>query len=811
VLLFPVEHPSLRSVNASPLQKSLQSLQGAVAICTLAAALMFSAGVYAQSARARSGVAQPPVKAEENPAQVELTNRILAADSVRQTGNPVAIAESNRLLIAAALRGMGRLRMLESAYMQSAELYRASIEFEDIRQAHLELATTYLLGERPDDAITQALKVLAFEPNSAQAYLVLGRAYSSKQEFTKAAEALAHAAQLQPNIETLYSLAIAWLSTGDTQGKQHAIAVFDQMKVMVGDSGSLHVLFGRAYRDAAMMQDAVREFQRAIELDPATPHAHYFLGLAKLSLNEWKPTPEAQGEFLKELHYYPKDFLANYMSGFLASSERQYAVADKYLKTASEINPNWPEPWLFMGLNAFAQGDTKTAEPLLRKAIELTGADESRSNYQIRRAYVDLGRILANSGREQESDVYFTKARNLQNKTMQDTQQKVTEMALSAGTTSMAATVPLDKRQENQAAPLVQGSTDPFARVDASVMAHANLDDSQKATAKMQEDKLRLILGQSFSDLATSEAIQHNYDVALTRYQEAERWNPEVPGLAKNLGQCAFRAGNFPEAIRGLSRALTAQPDDLPIRAMLGMAYFETNKYGDAATTFYPMGTAGIEDPTVGYAWAASLTRAGDLKDATEVLSRYESGTLSNDALLLVGQLWTEIRDYGRAVATLQRVSQANPSLPKAHFYTGLAYLQWEHWPEAAAEFQAELAITPGDPDAAYHLGFVDIQESKLDDAEKLFRQVITSHPDYANAQYELGKILLDRGQLQEAVPHLEAAARLSPDKDYVHYQLQAAYRKESRTADADRELAVYQELKMKARPHLPQSTTQNP
>jgi tetratricopeptide (TPR) repeat protein len=119
--------------------------------------------------------------------------------------------------------------------------------------------------------------------------------------------------------------------------------------------------------------------------------------------------------------------------------------------------------------------------------------------------------------------------------------------------------------------------------------------------------------------------------------------------------------------------------------------------------------------------------------------------------------------------------------------------------------------IRPGDPDATYHLGFVDLQEAKTDDAVKLFEQVIAAQPGYANAQYELGKILLDRGQLQEAVPHLEAAARLSPEKEYVHYQLQAAYRKVSRTADADRELAVYQELKAKSRPHIAQSPTQNP
>jgi hypothetical protein len=41
---------------------------------------------------------------------------------------------------------------------------------------------------------------------------------------------------------------------------------------------------------------------------------------------------------------------------------------------------------------------------------------------------------------------------------------------------------------------------------------------------------------------------------------------------------------------------------------------------------------------------------------------------------------------------------------------------------------------------------------------------------------------------------------------DYVHYQLQAAYRKESRIAEADRELELYKEIKSKSRePTVPQ------
>ena len=735
----------------------------------------------------------------------------MAADSARKSGDLGAVASSNKLLIAASLRAMGRLRLMEGAYPQAGELYKTSLEYEDNREAHVELARIGLLTNQPEETIAQARQGLATDSANSGLYLALGRGYMQKGDFDQAAEALTQAAKLDPQLETYYSLAICWLSLKTPEGNKRAQAAFEQMKEMAGESGSLHVLFGRAYRDAELMNEAVREFEIAIRLDPKTPHAHYFLGLARLALNDWKPTPEAESEFEQEVRYYPKDFLANYMLGFLASSQRQYATADRYMRIAAELNPTWPEPWLYMGLNAYAQGDAKAAEPLLRKAVELTGSDEARANYQIRRAYVDLGRILANSGREQESEAYFAKARNLQNRTMQDTQQKVTTMVLSEGAGSMAAMVPLDKRQESQAAPLVQGKAEAFAPVDESVLAKANLSESQRALAKTQEEDLRIILGQSYSDLATSEAMRRDYATALTHYEAAEHWNPTIDNLYRNLGECAFRAGNYPDAVRGFSAALRQQPGQLPIQAKLGMAYFGAEQYAEAAKTFAPLGVAGMQDGTVGYAWAASLAKLGQMKEASDVLNQYESGSLSNDTLLLVGQLWTEVGEYNQAVATLHRALQSNPSLPKAHYYAGLAYIRWEHWQDAQNELQAELTIAPGDPDAMYHLGFVALQEGKTDEAAKLFEQVLAAHPDYANAQYELGKILLDRGQLDQAVPHLEAAARLSPDKEYVHYQLQAAYRKESRTADADRELAIYQELKTKSRPHIQQPSTQNP
>jgi tetratricopeptide (TPR) repeat protein len=94
----------------------------------------------------------------------------------------------------------------------------------------------------------------------------------------------------------------------------------------------------------------------------------------------------------------------------------------------------------------------------------------------------------------------------------------------------------------------------------------------------------------------------------------------------------------------------------------------------------------------------------------------------------------------------------------------------------------------------------VYLQQSKVDEAAGIFEQVLALHPDHANSQYQIGKILLDRGQVTAAIEHLEVATRLSPKTDYMHYQLQIAYRKESRIVDADRELDIYKELKAKQR-----------
>jgi tetratricopeptide (TPR) repeat protein len=717
------------------------------------------------------------------PAVDELQARIQAAAAARDSRIPEDVAGANSRVLALALRRLGNVRVAQTAFPQAAELYRRSLAWEDAAETHVGLAICDLYENRPDDSLIEASKALLLDPNSARAFNIQGKAWMKKHDYRRAAESLQRSVELHPEFESAYALGVSLLSLKDPASKQQAAKVFDNIVASVGDSGSLHVLFGRAYRDAKMQDDSIRELRRAVALDTRTPHAHYFLGLSLLWKNEWTDTPDIRQEFLTEIKNYPRDFLANYFLGYMDSNDRRYAGANVHLKIATEIDPSWPEPWLFLGLNTYAQGDAASSEKYLRKCIELTGKDEARGNYQVRRAYVTLARILKASGRADEAAPYLERARQDQKESLAEAQQTVAGKASDEGSVSPAAVVALLRRQEDQPVPQSSDPVDPSLPLDSAILERSGLSEEKKKSAAEEENQLRLIVATSFSDLATSEAIRRDYSAALGHFKEAELWNSAVPDLQRNLGIAAFRAQNYQECERALSQVLAANPADDVARAMLGSAYFGLENYAAAARTIAPLGDRATHDATLGYAWAASLSRLGELTQATTILMEYEKASLSVDAILLVGQLWTDMGDYSRAVSAFRRALDRDPSLARAHYFSGLAQLHWEHEAEALEEFNAALKLAPDDPDAKIGVGYVFMQQGKQAQAIDLFRSVVATHPENGNAHYQLGKLLLDGGKVEEAVSYLETAARAMPQSDYVHYQLQ-----------------IYKELKAKNR-----------
>ena len=682
----------------------------------------------------------------------DLPARMQAVAVAQQSGDPANIASANRKLIATTLRALAEIKLTEGNNNQAVDLYKQSIEYEDTPAAHVALSLVYMRAQRTDEALAEIGPVLKADPNNADAWDVQGKLYMDKKAWRDAAYSFNRSLELQSNVIVAYALATSYLNQGD---KAKAEVIFKQLTDATGDRGSLHIMIGRAYQNAGMMDDAVREFNRAAALDPKGTRAHYFIGLLYMAQNEWVATPQARDEFTQEVKINPQDFFGNFFLGYIDNNDKLYDDSDRYLKAAARDKPEWPEPYLYMGLNAFARKDDKKAEELLRKAIELTGDDKARNNYQIRRAYYVLGRICIQSGRKEEGVGYTKIFSDMQEKTMADSR----------------ANTPASKMQGTMGSGMAgEPSVPTTAVINPSAQPGdeaPQLTAQEKADLKSTEQKLNVLLGNAYNDLGTSEARQKQYAAALTYFQQAEKWNPAVPHLMRNIGFAAFRASEYPESARALKVAIQQEPGDKMIPPMLAMALFSSDQYADAAKAFDQVGDVAYSDPRVAYAWATSLARTNQPDKANAILARMSQQQLSPDALLLVGQVYSDLGKQQQAIATYQKAIQQNPSLQRAHYYTGMAQLRLKQPNDAVKEFEAELKLNP-------------------DDAE---------------AQYELGKTLLEQGKARDAIPHLQAAAKANPNLDDVHNQLQAAYRKTGRTADADREAKLAAEAKNKAAP----------
>ena len=288
----------------------------------------------------------------------------------------------------------------------------------------------------------------------------------------------------------------------------------------------------------------------------------------------------------------------------------------------------------------------------MRKAIELTGDDKSRNNYQIRRAYYVLGRICIQTGRKDEGVAYTKVFSEMQEKTMADSR----------------ANTPASKTQGTMGSGMAAEPSVPTSAVinpDAQLGDAPQLSPQEKADVKTAEQRVSLILGNAYNDLGTSEARQKQYAAALSYFQQAEKWNPAIPHLMRNIGFAAFRANDYAESARALKMAAQQEPGDKIIAPMLAMALYSSDQYADAAKAFDQVGDVAYSDPRVACAWATSLARTNQPDKAAAILARLTQQPLSPDALLLVGQAYSDMGNQQQALADVSK-SQPGESVSAA-------------------------------------------------------------------------------------------------------------------------------------------------
>ena len=219
------------------------------------------------------------------------------------------------------------------------------------------------LPSRATSFAEQSLREAAHQPGNFDANHLLGKLLLDEGKPRDAVPYLEQASRLKPvDYENAYELALAYAESGDYQ---HSLAGTKALLARQ-DRAELHHLLGEDEKNLGNPLAAVHEYQRAAELDPT--ESNLFDWGAELLLHH-APEPAAE-VFAKGTRLFPHSSRMLIGLGAAQYAGGSYEQAAACLCQASDVNPNDPSPYSFLGkiLNDQPMPSDGTVERLRRFA-----------------------------------------------------------------------------------------------------------------------------------------------------------------------------------------------------------------------------------------------------------------------------------------------------------------------------------------------------------------------------------------------------------------------------------------------------------
>jgi tetratricopeptide (TPR) repeat protein len=168
-----------------------------------------------------------------------------------------------------------------SNYLSAVGLIALAQAYGERSAQSLYVAAASCLNQDPlsTEPVTLLREAVRVDPRFAQAYYLLGRAYTRQGQLKEAASAFGRAAELNANPTFYVNLGKALKSEGRTaQEMGKAKAAYEQALMIDPDDAQAHLELGRLYVDSKQFDQARKELERALELEPDFFEAAYLLG-----------------------------------------------------------------------------------------------------------------------------------------------------------------------------------------------------------------------------------------------------------------------------------------------------------------------------------------------------------------------------------------------------------------------------------------------------------------------------------------------------------------------------------------------------
>src|SRR5260370_614471 len=291
--------------------------------------------------------------------------------------------------------------------------------------------------------------------------------------------------------------------------------------------------------------------------------------------------------------------------------------------------------------------------------------------------------------------------------------------------------------------------------VSARTISHRVLGPSSKA-AKHEPD------GSQDSSFAETRRLsgQGKFDEAIAKLEALTSKDPELKGLAHELGVTYYKKSDYLKAVASFKKALDEDAGDNEAVQLMGLSYYLAGRPAEAIAplekvqTWYP--SANVD---AAYILGVCYMQTKDYPSARKAFARMFGVPGDSAAAYLFTARMLLRQDFAPvAEEYAKKAVELDPKLPPAHMLLGELYLYKSRIPEAIEQLQKELQRNPGRAAVYYKLADAYSRLQKYEEAEKLLQRSIWVDSTSTRPCILMGKVLEQKSETALALRALQRA-----------------------------------------------------
>jgi len=289
-------------------------------------------------------------------------------------------------------------------------------------------------------------------------------------------------------------------------------------------------------------------------------------------------------------------------------------------------------------------------------------------------------------------------------------------------------------------------------------------------------------MGHLYAELAGVYGNRGEYlNKAIDHYKQALREDPSAGFLIEEIADLYIQGGRLRDAVTEAEELLKKNPDNLGARRMLGRIYArligdtQQNRIDERMLqrSLEQFQKVTEKDPKDLESWLmlGRLNRVA--RNSVESQKAYkkalELDSNSEEALLGLAMVYSDIGDTKASIEMLRRVNERNPSARTLMALAG-AYEQMRDYANAAQTLRRALQFTSDNVELKRALAQNLLYSDQFDESLKLYQELAQAEPKDPQAHLRIAEIYRQKRDFPKARAALDKAKGIDPDGLEVRY-----------------------------------------